>query len=94
MSHKMDDGEYMVNQIRTIVSVNDPVCILTGAYFFRLVRSCVRLSVHPLRNLLRYSFEISYIVPHQKIIDTYFFKIWIIPLCGVMPLLKGHYEIL
>ena len=66
-----------------------------GAYCFRLVRACVRPSVAcPLQNLLRYSFEISYMDSSSKIIDTYFFKVWIIPLCGVMPLLKGHNEIL
>ena len=30
---------------------------------------------------------------HHKITDPYF-VIWIISLCGVMPLLKGHNEIL
>ena len=39
--------------------------------FASSVRPSVRASV---QNLLRYSFEISYIwIPHQKIIDTYFF---------------------
>ena len=39
------------------------------------VRVCVsmRPSVHPLQNLLRYSFEISYMDSSSKIIDTYFF---------------------
>ena len=51
----------------------------------------VRASV---QNLSRYSFEILYMDFHQKIIDTYFFKVWIISICGVMPLLKGHNDIL
>ena len=33
-------------------------------------------------------------IPHQKITDPYFFLIWIISLCGVMPLFKGQNEIL
>ena len=47
------------------------------------VRPLVRASV---QNLLRYSFEI-------QVIDTYFL-VWIISLCGVMPLLKGYNDIL
>ena len=30
---------------------------------------------------------------HQKLVDT-FFLVWIISPCGVIPLLKGHNEIL
>ena len=54
------------------------------------VHACVRPSVRPLQNLLRYSFEISYMDSSPKIIDTYFLKSGLSPICGVMPLLKGH----
>ena len=59
------------------------------------VRPCMRPSVCPLQNLLhvRYSFEISYIDSSLKII-AWIFSVWIIPLCGGMPLLKGHNEVL
>ena len=55
------------------------------------------LSVHPLQNLLqnllRYSFEISYIdFSSKNNWHVFFFKVWIIPLFGVMPLLEGHNE--
>ena len=64
---------------------------LKGHIAFGLsVRLCVHPSMVPLQNLLRYSFEISYMDSSSKIIDTYFF----LSLCGVMPLLKGHTEIL
>ena len=33
-------------------------------------------------------------IPHQKIIDLYFFKVWIISLCEVLPLIKAHNDIL
>ena len=49
-------------------------------YCFRLVRP----SVLYLDTDLKFHTWIS----HQKLIDTYFFKVWIIPLCGVMPLLR------
>ena len=52
------------------------------------------LSIRRLQNLLRYSFEISYMDSSSKNKGHFFFKVWIIPLCGVMPLLKGHNEIL
>ena len=58
------------------------------------VHACLRPSMRPLQNLLRYSSEISYGFLIEKIIDTYFFQVWIIPLCGVMPLFKDHNEIL
>ena len=37
-----------------------------GAYCFHLVRAYVRASVRPLQNLLRYSFEISYMDSSSK----------------------------
>ena len=37
-----------------------------------VIRGSVRTSV---QNLLGYSFEIAYSIPHQRIIDTYFFSL-------------------
>ena len=53
----------------------------------------VRPSVRPLQNLLRYSFEILY-MDSSKNNWVVYFSVWIIPLCGVMPLLKGHTKLL
>ena len=54
----------------------------------RSVCACVRYKIYKdIHVVLKFHIRI----PHQKIIDTYF---WIIPLCAVMPLLKGHDEIM
>ena len=45
-------------------------------------RPSVRVSV---QNLLRYSFEISYMDSSQKIIDTYFFKSGLSPFVELCP---------
>ena len=47
--------------------------------------SSVYASVHPLQNLLRYSFEISYMDSLSKIIDTYFFKSELCPFVELCP---------
>ena len=63
-----------------------------GAYFALGLSLCVSICqavLASVQNLLTCSIWI----PHQKIIDTYFF-VWIISLRGVMPLLKGHNDIL
>ena len=68
---------------------------LKGHITFGLsIRPCVRPFVRPLKISLSYSFEISYMNFSSKIIDSYFFKSGVSPLCGAMPLLKGHNEIL
>ena len=60
---------------------------LKGHIAFGLsVRVCVRPSVRPLQNLLRYSFEISYMdSSSKKIIDMYFFKSGLSPFVEVCP---------
>ena len=43
------------------------------------------LSVRPLQNLLRYSFEISYMDSSSKIIDTYFLSLDYLPFWSYAP---------
>ena len=45
----------------------------------------VRPSVRLLQNLLKYSFEISYMDSSSKIIDTYFFKSGLSPFLELCP---------
>ena len=59
------------------------------------VRPSSRPSVRaPIQNLLRYSFEISYMDSSSKIIDTYFFKSGLSPFVELCSFLKGHNDIL
>ena len=52
------------------------------------------LSIRPSKTKFRV-FKFHRWIPHQKITEQYcFFKVWINPLCGVMPILKVHNEIL
>ena len=56
---------------------------------------CVGASVRPsVTKFIDTVLKFHIWIPHQKIIDMYCFEVWIIPLCGVMPLLKCHNEIL
>ena len=60
---------------------------LTGHIAFGLsVRPCMRPSVHPLQNLLRYSFEISYMDSSLKNdLHIFFFKYGLSPFVELCP---------
>ena len=53
----------------------------------------IHLPVGPFK-ILDKVLELHRWIPHKKIVDPYFFSVWIVSLCGVMPLLKSHNEIL
>ena len=65
-----------------------------GGYCFELVCPFFHPSAHAfVQNLIRYSYEISYMDSSSKIIDTYFFKSGFSPFVELSRL-KGYNDIL
>ena len=58
------------------------------------MRPSIRLSMHPFKIYKDTVLKFHIWIPHQKMIDTYFFESLDYPPGGVMPFLKGHNEIL
>ena len=65
-----------------------------GAYWFRLVRPCVRPFVRPFKNNQARGFKFNIWIPGQNIAYPYFFLVKIISPCRVMHLLRAKSEIL
>ena len=66
-----------------------------GAYWFRVVRPCVRACVRSSRTVHARVLKFHIGIPHGKIFDAHFFLVRVISLSGVMPLwIKSEWNLM